>query len=90
MDTFKFQLELPRDLLVALKIPDKEVAWKTKEWIALELFREGEISAGKAAEMLGLTKSQFINLLNQRGIPYLDLGPEELAQDISSAVAATK
>ena len=90
MDTFKFQVELPRDLLVALNIPDNEAAWKTKEWIALELFREGEISAGKAAEVLGLTKSQFISLLNQRGIPYLDLGPEELAQDFASAIAATK
>ena len=58
MDMLTVEIELPRDLLMALNISVAEVEQKAKEWMALELFREGHISAGKAAEILGLTKSQ--------------------------------
>ena len=90
MDMLRVEVELPRDLLMALNISVAEANQKAREWMALELFREGHISTGKAAEILGLTKSQFIDLLNQRGIPYLDLSPEELAQEQSVAIAAIK
>jgi predicted HTH domain antitoxin len=90
MDMLTVEIELPRDLLMALNISVAEVEHKAKEWMALELFREGHISGGKAAEILGLTKSQFIDLLNQREIPYLDLGSEELAKEQATAIAAMK
>lgn len=90
MDMLRVEVELPRDLLMALNISAAEAKQKAKEWMALELFREGHISTGKAAEILELTKSQFIDLLNQRGIPYLDLSPEELAQEHAVAIAAIK
>lgn len=90
MDMLKIEVELPRDLLIALNVPEAEMSQKAREWMALELFREGYISAGKAAEILGLTKVKIIALLDQRGIPYLDFGPDELAQDMAVAIAATK
>ena len=49
MDMLTVEIELPRDLLMALNISAAEVEQKAKEWMALELFREGHISAGKAA-----------------------------------------
>ncbi len=88
MDTLKVEIELPRDLLIALNIPTTAVKQKTQEWIALELFREGSISSGKAGEMLRLTKSQFIDLLARRKLPYLDLEPDELSQDFGVAFSA--
>lgn len=88
MDTLTVQVELPRDLLVALNVPTSEAGRRAQEWLTIELFREGEISMGKAAEMLGITKTQFILLLDQRGIAYLDATPEELMSDIAVASAA--
>ncbi|MGB8643783.1 MAG: UPF0175 family protein [Anaerolineae bacterium] len=90
METFKVQVELPRDLLLALNISTEEAERKTREWVAFELFREGQISAGKSAEILGITKGQFISLLAQRGIPYLDLTAEELKHDLDTAVGAVQ
>jgi predicted HTH domain antitoxin len=90
MDTFKIEVELPRDLLIGLNVPPTEIGQRAREWLALELFREGHISAGKAAEWLGLSKSQFIDLLDQRAIPYLDLSQVELAEDVAAAVAAAR
>lgn len=90
MDTLRIEVELPRELFIGLNVPPAEFGEKTREWVVLELFREGHISAGKAAELLGLTKAEFIALLHQRDIPYLDLDPAELTQDVAAAVAAMK
>lgn len=90
METLRVEVELPRDLLIALNISADEAGQKAREWVALELFREGHISAGKAAEILGMNKVQFIQFLDQRGVPYLDLDVEELAHDLSVAVAARR
>ena len=56
----------------------------------IELFLEGKISAGKAAEVLGLSKAQFMELLNECNLPYLDADREELEREVAAARAASK
>lgn len=90
MSAFKIEVELPRDLLAALNIPESELGYRAKEWIVLELFQESEISAGKAAEILGLSKVGFLDLLDQRKLPYLDASPQELERDLAAARSALK
>jgi predicted HTH domain antitoxin len=80
----RVEIELPRDLLTALEIPESELGRRAKEWVVLELFQEGEISAGKAGEILGLSKAYFLDLLNERRLPYLDADPRELAEEVSA------
>ena len=53
-------------------MPTSEAGRRAQEWLTLELFREGAISTGKAAQILGITKTQFILPLTQRGIDHLD------------------
>lgn len=89
MDTLTIEVELPRDVLVALNITASEAGQVAKELVVLELFREGEISGGKAAEILGLTKSQFITLLAARGVPYLDVDGLDLVSDVEAALRAS-
>ena len=84
----KVEIELPRELLTALDIPESELARRAKEWVVLELFQEGEISAGKAAEILGVAKTRFLDLLNERRLPYLDAEPGELQREAAAAEAA--
>jgi predicted HTH domain antitoxin len=90
MNALKVEIELPRDLLTALDIPESELSRRTKEWVVLELFQEGEISAGKAGEIIGLSKAGFLDLLDERRLPYLDADPQELEQDVAAAEAASK
>ncbi|MBE2269167.1 MAG: UPF0175 family protein, partial [Anaerolinea sp.] len=78
----------PRDMLVALNITASEASQVAKELVVLELFREGEISGGKAAEILGLTKFQFMSLLATRDISYLDLDGRSLQDDVQTAMDA--
>jgi predicted HTH domain antitoxin len=86
----KVEIELPRDLLTALDIPESELGRRATEWIALELFQEGEISAGKAGEILGLSKVRFLDLLSERGLPYLDADRRELEREAAAAEAARR
>jgi len=83
MNTVSVNISLPRDLLGALDVPEARVEKRLRELIAFELVREGRISTGKGAEMLGISKWAFIQLLAQRGIEYFTETPEELVQQIA-------
>lgn len=42
---------------------------KIAQAAVLEAFREGQISSGKAAELLGITRQEFLDLLAGKQIP---------------------
>ena len=83
MSTVTVALELPRDLLGALEVPQMQMEARLRELIALELFREGRISSGKGAELSGISKLAFIQLLSQHGIDYFTESPEELEAEVT-------
>ncbi len=56
-----------------------EAAQAVKEFSVLGLYLERKISSGKAAELLGIRKREFIRLLAGKKIPYFDYTDEELA-----------
>ncbi len=84
MNSLSVRLDLPRDLLGALDVPEREVEMRVKELIALELFREGRISSGKGAELIGVSKHAFIQLLARHDIPYFTQSPEELSDEVEA------
>ncbi len=86
----KVEIELPSDLIVALNLEPTQLSRPAREWILLELFHEGLISSGKAAQLLGLSKAGFLQLLDQRGLPYLDMDLEELERQAAVAMAASR
>ena len=90
MSALKVEVELPRDLLAALNIPESDLGRRIREWVVLELFQEGQISSGKAAEILGCSKVRFLDLLDQRGLPYHDASPEDLKRELAVAEAALR
>jgi len=48
----------------------------------LELYRQREISSGKAAELLGMERTEFIRYAARRGIPFFDLDETELTEEV--------
>jgi len=83
-DSLTVELELPRDLLGALEVAEHELGPELKRLIALRLFQEERISSGKAAELLDLSKAEFIDLLDRHGIAYFTETPEELAAQVDA------
>jgi predicted HTH domain antitoxin len=90
MSALRVEIELPQELVAVLNVPEADLGRRATEWVILELFQEGEISSGKAAEILGLSKSRFLDLLDARKLPFLDAEPGELERDLGAARAAAK
>ena len=84
MQQLTVSLNLPRDLLGVLDVPETNLSNRLRELIALELFREGLISSGKGGELVGKTKWDFIQLLAKHNIPYFNETPEELMAGVAS------
>ncbi len=85
MSTLTVNLKIPRDLLGALDVPEAQLEAQILELVALELFRQERISTGKGAELLKISKWEFIQLLAQHDIPYFTESADELAAEVATA-----
>lgn len=75
----RFPAELPEE-----KLKDEEVLRKGKEGIVLELLRKGEISQGKATELLEIDRHTLFDLMSKYDIPVIDLTEEELKKELKN------
>ncbi|MCC6036969.1 MAG: UPF0175 family protein [Armatimonadetes bacterium] len=85
----ELKLDLPPDLLEVLKSlgdPQQTI----KECVVLELYRRGEISSGKAAELLGMSRLEFIQYSGRLGIPFFRYSPEELEAELRDLEGLSK
>ena len=78
-------VELDHDLVALLEDLRRPVKQAARELIVLELYREGELSSGRAAELLGMPRGDFIRHASARGIPYLQLSAEEPRREIEDS-----
>jgi len=78
METLVLEVPLRKDLLSMLGFSKAEAVEAVREFSVLGLYLERKISAGKAAELMGIRKREFIRLLARKGIPYFDYTAEEL------------
>jgi predicted HTH domain antitoxin len=78
-----FQVRLPASLL-QFGLSPEDVQQRLTEWIVLSLFVEGRISSGKAARLLNIARSDFLDLLHARGMAYINYTPDELAEEFEA------
>jgi predicted HTH domain antitoxin len=75
------ELDLPDD--VAAELRNEDLTAKVKESLIMELLREHRISQGKAAELLGIHRSDLFPLMTKYQISLIDLTAEELDQELN-------
>jgi len=63
-----FELELPDGAVD--QSAEAELVRVVKEQTALKLYSEQRVTTGEAAEMLGLTRIEFLDLLRQSGVGF--------------------
>ncbi len=78
----KLELTFPSEVLDMLSTTYQDDANLIKEAAVLELYREGKISSGKAAEILGMDRFEFIRYAGKKGIPYIRITSEELEEEV--------
>ena len=84
MGDVTLEIHLPQPLL-NMGLDREDIQQRVKEWLVLSLFTEGRISSGKAASLLAINRLDFLALLRQRGIAYLDYSEEEWAEEVKAA-----
>ena len=81
METMVLEVTLSKDLYSRLGFSQREAEEAIKEFSVLGLCLEHKISAGKAADLLGIRKREFIRLMARKGIPYFDYSDRELENE---------
>jgi predicted HTH domain antitoxin len=81
VSTFTVEVKLPEGLR-ALGVTDVDVQRQTPTLIVLQKFREGAVSTGKAAELLGISRFEFMDLLGKEQIPLINYSKEELEEEM--------
>jgi len=79
------RIELDDDLVAVLEELQRPVKQAARELIVLELYREGELSSGRAAQLLGLEREDFIRRASAQGIPHFQLQGRELDQELDAS-----
>lgn len=64
-----------------IDLDDKEA----KMLIASHLYEKGKLSLGQAAELVGLSKRTFMELLGDYDVPILNYSSSDLDNDINNA-----
>lgn len=69
-------------LFVAVPFDDAVLSGGVKRSLALRLVADGIISQGKAAEMAGMSRVEFLDLMAARRIPAANYPVEDLRQEL--------
>lgn len=65
------------DFAALLRVGERSPPVAALELMALELYRRGVVSGGKAAEWLGTSKQEFIQHASRLGIPAVQMSADE-------------
>ncbi len=76
-------VRIPNSLL-NLGLTQEEIQRRVSEWLVFSLFSEGKISSGKAGKLLGISRLEFIKLLQTRGIAFINFTADELTEELIS------
>lgn len=76
-------MEFEPSAFAALRLGPKEFGDELKAAAVVQWYAEHRVSQAKAAEMLGMSRSRFLDELFRRKVPAIQVGADELAQEIS-------
>jgi len=81
MEMTQIVIDVPRDVLDAVKLPSSEIEKALRHELALALYARGALALGKARVLAGMTRWEFEELLGQRRI-VRHYTAADLAEDI--------
>lgn len=77
-------ITLPESVIQAIRVREADLDRFIRRILAVELYREGRLSLGKAAEVAGArNKWEMVMLLDEKGVP-LDYSAEDAEQDLNT------
>lgn len=78
-------IDLPESVLVSTGRSREELVQDAKFFVVLKLFELGRMSSGRAAEICGMSRVEFLLRAGRAGVPVADLDAEELDREFADA-----
>ena len=80
------EIQVPDDALLSLGHGSRSLAREVLLWAAVKLFELGKLSSGRAAELVGMSRVEFLTTLPEYQVgPFEHLDAEDLVSDAANA-----
>ena len=79
------KIEIPEEVLISLKETPETIAREFRILAAVKLFELDRLSSGRAAQLAGMSRVEFLMLLGRYQVSPFLLTTEELERDVNNA-----
>lgn len=84
MRTLNINIPVSEEVLFVLKKDEKSLCEEARRILAVQFFKERKLSLGKAAELAGMDKDDFVILLGRNQIDIYQYTERELEEEFES------
>ena len=79
------QIEIPEEVLISLKETPETISRELRILAAVKLFELGKLSSGRAAQLAGMSRVEFLILLGRYKVSPFSLTTKQLEGDVNKA-----
>ena len=82
MAQIEIHITLREEVLALARLDKEEVATDMQRLLLIELIREGRVTYGKAAELLGISQAEFLAHMSKHEVSPFQFTPDELSTEL--------